>query len=82
MCDLGAGGCGSWDRTPSDLKYASQYICPVHHPNCMQVVARQSEGHPEVVLRESPTGAISHKIKNGTVVTELEKSEDLFIQVG
>ena len=46
----------------------------------MQVVARQSEGHPEVVLREAPTGAILYKILNGTVLTVLEKLDDLFVQ--
>ena len=46
-----------------------------------EAVAQQCDGHPEVMLRSSPTGAVLHKILNGTAVTVLEKTEGLLAKV-
>ena len=43
----------------------------------IQVLALQCDGHPDVVLRSSPTGTVLHKIPNGTAMTVLETLEDL-----
>ena len=42
-----------------------------------KVLARQCDGHPDVVLRSTPAGAIVHKMPNGTQLTVLETPEDL-----
>ena len=43
-------------------------------------MAHQRDGHPEVVLRNSPEGTVLHKILDGTKVTIMERTEDLFAQ--